>query len=87
MPGFTKNSEACKKKWSAIYNDYKGDKAVNLKSGLQWSEKCCWFQLVNESMFDKANVITHTHSNARNVNGLMSTATLDTNTTEPILRL
>lgn len=27
-PDFTKDSEACRKKWSAIYNDYKEDKAM-----------------------------------------------------------
>lgn len=29
-PDFTKDSEACRKKWGAIYNDYKEDKAMNL---------------------------------------------------------
>ena len=32
-PDFPKDSEACRKKWSVIYNDYKEDKALNLKSG------------------------------------------------------
>ena len=49
-PNFTKDSEACNKKWSAIYNNYKEDKFMNLKSGLQRSEKCRWFQLVDEFM-------------------------------------
>ena len=42
-PDFSKDSEACRKKWSVIYNDYKEDKAMNLKSGLQRSDKCQWF--------------------------------------------
>lgn len=37
-PNFTKDSEACRKRWSAIYNDYKEDKAMNLKSGSQLRE-------------------------------------------------
>ena len=37
---FPKDNEVCHKKWSVIYNDYKKDKALNLKSGSQRSEKC-----------------------------------------------
>ena len=48
----TKDSKACKKKWSAIYNDYKEDKAMNLKSESQRSKNCRWYQLVDEFMFD-----------------------------------
>lgn len=33
-------------------------------------------------MFDRANVVTHAHTSARNADGLKSTATSDTNTTE-----
>jgi hypothetical protein len=78
-PDFTKDKEACRKKWSSVYNDYKEDKAMNLKLGSQRSEKCRWFQLVDEYM---ANVVTHAHTGARNANGLKSTATSETNTTE-----
>jgi hypothetical protein len=81
-PDFKKDSEACRKKWSAIYNDYKEDKAMNMKSGSQRSEKCRWYQLVDEFMFDRANVVSHAHASAMNADGLKSTATSDTNTTE-----
>lgn len=81
-PDFTKDSKACRKKWSAIYNDYNEDKAMNLKSGSQRSEKCRWFQLVNEFMYNRANVVSHAHARAKNADGLKSTATSVTNTTE-----
>ena len=79
---FTKDSEACRKKWSAIYNHYKEDKAMNMKSGSQCSEKCCWYQLVDEFMYDRANVVSHAHANAVNPDGPKCTGTSDTNTTE-----
>ena len=81
-PDFTKDSEACQKKWSAIYNEYKEDKAMNLKSGSQCSEKCRWYQLVDEFMYDRANVVSHAHASAFNPDGPKVTATSDTNTTE-----
>jgi len=39
-PDFTKNIEACKKKWSSIYNDYKEDKAMNMRSGFERYDRC-----------------------------------------------
>ena len=74
-PDFTKDSEACRKKWSSIYNDYMEDKAMNMKSGSQRSEKCRWFQLVDEFIFDRTNVVSHAHASARNADGVKSTAT------------
>lgn len=79
-PDLTKDSEACRKKWSSIYNDYKEDKAMNMKLGSQRSEKCRWFQLVDEFMFDRANVVSHAHASARNPDGVKSTATSISNT-------
>ena len=79
---FPKDSEACRKKWSVIYNDYKEDKALNLKSGSQRSDKCRWFQLVDEFMFDRANVVTHAHASVVDGDGVKCTATMETNTTE-----
>lgn len=81
-PDFTKDSEACRKKWSAIYNDYKEDKAMNAKSGSQRSEKCRWYQLVDEFMYDRANVVSHAHASAVNPDGPKCTSISDTNTTE-----
>ena len=79
---FTKVSEACRKKWGAIYNDYKEDKAMNAKSGSQRSEKCRWYLLVDEFMYDRANVVSHAHASAMNPDGPKGGATLDTNTME-----
>ena len=68
-PDFTKDSEDCRKKWAAIYNDYKEDKAMNAKSGSSRSEKCRWYSLVDEFMFDRTNVVAHAHSSAVNPDG------------------
>lgn len=38
--------------------------------------------MVDEFMFDLANVVTHAHTSTRNADGLKSTVALDTNTTE-----
>jgi hypothetical protein len=52
---------------------------MNMKSDSQRSEKCCKYQLVDEFMFNRANVVSHTYANAVNVDGLKSTTTLYTN--------
>jgi hypothetical protein len=84
-PDFTKDFEACQKKWSAIYNDYKEDKAMNSKSGSQRSEKCQWYTLVDDFMYDRANVVSHAHASAVNPDGPKSDtyASSDINTSEP----
>ena len=81
-PDFSKDSEACKKKWNTIYNDYKEDKAMNLKSGSQRSEKCQWYHVVNEFMFDRVNVVSHAHANVVNNDRVKCTTNSGTNTTE-----
>lgn len=62
-PDFPKDSEVCKNKWSSIYADYKEDKAMNMRSGSDRSEKCRWYQTVDEFMSDRAHVVTHVHAN------------------------
>ena len=84
-PDFTKDSEACRKKWSAIYNEYKEDKAMNLKSDANRSEKCRWYQLMDEFMYDRANVVSHAHASAINPDGPAGIATSDVETTWPQL--
>ena len=79
---FPKYSEVCHKKWSVIYNDYKKDKALHLKSGSQRSEKCRWFQLVDEFMFDRANVVSYAHASVVGGDGVKCTATSEINTTK-----
>ena len=81
-PDFSKDSEACRKKWSAIYNDYKEDKAMNLKSGSGRSEKCRWYDLVDEFMHDRANVVAHAHASTNSPDGPKCKTTLETNTIE-----
>ena len=69
FPDFTKDSEACRKKWSNIYNDYKEDKAMNMRSGSDRYEKCRWYQLVDGFMSDRAHVVSHAHVSAMNPDG------------------
>ena len=80
-PDFTKDSESCRKKWATIYNDYKEDKAMNMRSGSQRSEKCRWYLLVDEFMSDRAHVRAHAHASATNPDGPSSTTDSDTKTT------
>ena len=79
---FCKDSEACRKKWSTIYSDYKEDKTLNMKSGSQRSEKCKWYHLVDEFMFDRANVISHAHASIVDGDGVKCRYNLEINTTE-----
>ena len=78
-PDFTKDSKACRKKWSVVYNEYKKDKFTNLKSGSERSEKCRWYTLVDEFISDRAHVISHTHASATNPDGLKKSSTTETN--------
>lgn len=59
-PDFNKDSEACRKKWAAIYKDYKSDKAAISTSGSGRPEKCKWYVLVDQYFFDRAGA--HDHS-------------------------
>ena len=77
-PEFPKDSEACRKKWSSIYNDYKEDKAMNMRSGSDRSEKCRWYQLVDEFMSDRAHVVSHAHASTTNPEGPSKTSASDT---------
>ena len=81
-PDFCKDSEACRKKWSTIYNEYKEDKVLNSKSNLQRSEKCRWYHLVDESMHDKANVVSHAHASVVDGDGVKCTTTSEIHTTD-----
>jgi hypothetical protein len=63
-PDFPKDSEACRKKWISIYNGCKEDKAMNMQSGSDRSEKCQWYQLINEIISDRAHIVAHAHAHA-----------------------
>ena len=41
-----------------------------------------WYQLVDEFMFDRANVVSHAHASANNLDGPKGTATSNMNTTD-----
>lgn len=81
-PDFTKDSEACRKKWSVVYNEYKEDKSMNMRSGSERSEKCRWYTLVDEFMLDRAHVVSHAHASASNPDGPKLSSTTETNTTK-----
>ena len=53
---------------------------MNAKSCSQRSEKCRWYQLVDEFMYDMVNVVSHAHANAVNPDGPAVTGTSDANT-------
>jgi hypothetical protein len=55
---------------------------MNLKSSPQRSEKRCWYQLVDEFMFDIAKIVSHAHANSMNAEGLKSTITSNMNIME-----
>ena len=55
---------------------------MNLKSGSQRSEKCRWFQLVDEFMFNHAHVVSHAHASTVNSDGSNLAAPSDSNTTD-----
>jgi hypothetical protein len=81
-PDFTKDCEACREKYCSIYNEYNENKAMNMRSESDRYEKCCWYQLVDEFISDRAHVVTHVHVRATNSDGPKSKTALDTNTTE-----
>jgi hypothetical protein len=59
-PDFNKDSKAWWKKWQQIYKSYKYNKSINVISRNERCEKCMWYLLVDEYMFDHPNVISHT---------------------------
>ena len=82
-PELSKDSETCRKKWSSIYNDYKEDNAMNMRFGSDHSDKCHWYQLVDEFMSDRAHVVSHAHAGATNPEGPNKTTASDTFTADP----
>ena len=42
---------------------------MNMRSGSDRSEKCRWYQLVDEFMSDRAHVVSHAHASAMNPDG------------------
>ena len=81
-PDFSKDIEACRKRWSSIYNDYKENKAMNMRSRSDRSEKCRWYQVVNEFMSVRSHVSSHAHASVTNPDGMRSISASDTHTSE-----
>lgn len=63
-PDFNRSSDACRKKWKKIYDEYKADYTINGISGNARSAKCKWYSLVDGFMHDRANVMKHVHASA-----------------------
>ena len=82
LSGFHKGQRGLQEEMDSIYNDYKEHKAMNMRSGSERSEKCRWYQLVDEFISDRAHVISHAHANAMNPDGPKSASASFTNTTE-----
>ena len=55
---------------------------MNLKSESQQSDKCRWYQLVDEFMFDRTHVVSHAHVSTANPDGPTLAAPADSNTTD-----
>ena len=81
-PDFSKDSKVCRNKWSSIYNDYKEDKAMNMRLVSNRSKKFRWYQAVDEFMSNRVHVVSHTHANATNPYGINSISASDTHTSE-----
>ena len=55
---------------------------MNMRSGSDRSEKCRWYQLVDEFMSDRAHVVSHAHASAMDPDGPKYASASDTNTME-----
>jgi len=49
---FNRSSDACRKKWKKIYDDYKSDYDVNGISGNGRASKYKWYSLVDSYMHE-----------------------------------
>jgi len=63
-PDFDRSSDACRKKWKKIYDDYKSDYTANGVSGNERASKSKYYSLVDSYMHDRANVLKHVHVSA-----------------------
>ena len=63
-PDFNRSSDACRKKWKKIYDDYKSDYTANGVSGNERASKSKYYSLVDSYMHDRANVLKHVHASA-----------------------
>ena len=55
---------------------------MNMRSGSDRSNKCRWYQLVDEFMLDRAHIVSHAHASATNSEGPNKTTASDTFTAD-----
>ena len=67
-PDFDRSSDACRKKWKKVYDDYKSDYNLNGTSGSQRSSKSKYYLIIDSYMHDRANVYKHVHGSATDEN-------------------
>ena len=63
-PDFNRSSDACRKKWKKLYDDYKSNYTANGTSGSERSSKCKYYSIIDSYMHDRANVLKHVHGSA-----------------------
>ena len=60
-PDFNWSSDACRKKWNSLYNDYKADYTANNIFDNQRSSRSKFYSLIDGYMHECANVMKHVH--------------------------
>lgn len=61
---FDRSSDACRKKWKILYDDYKYDYTVNGIFGIQRSSMYKYYSIIDNYMHNRANVLKHVHGSA-----------------------
>eukprot|EP00250_Pteridium_aquilinum_P028286 c36903_g1_i1 orf=99-665(-) len=77
FPDCDKDSESCRKRWGRVYADFKKDKLHNSISGNDWKVTCQWYDIVDEYMHSRANVVSYSHASAIGGKGLGAFAVVE----------
>ncbi|KAI5057964.1 hypothetical protein GOP47_0027979 [Adiantum capillus-veneris] len=59
-----KDGQACRKKWARVNKQHREDKAHNAISGNDRKRSCKWYDVVDEYMHDRANVVCKSHASS-----------------------
>ncbi|MCO5568398.1 hypothetical protein L7F22_022097 [Adiantum nelumboides] len=59
-----KDGQACRKKWARVNKHYREDKSHNAISGNDRKRSCKWYDIVDEYMHGKANVVCKSHASS-----------------------
>ncbi|MCO5568399.1 hypothetical protein L7F22_022098 [Adiantum nelumboides] len=59
-----KDGQACRKKWARVNKQYREDKSHNAISGNDKKRSCKWYDIVDEYMHDRANVVCKSHASS-----------------------